>query len=123
MRKFSLFLLSLFCLIGETAYAATFCLVDIGLAPQCIYDDVDTCRKARSSQTASCTLNFETSPYINFTGSSRYCTVSASKIGQCIFSDREQCNREAGRSNVVCIDRTGMQDKDNPYKYDPRVQY
>ncbi len=103
------------------AKAAQFCMGGYGMALQCIYDDAAGCLEAQDPPGTFCTVNPEA--VLNYSGNGRYCAVSSGQVAECIYSDRSQCNTEANRRRGVCIDRVTMQDKYNPYKGDPRIQY
>jgi hypothetical protein len=105
----------------STVSAAQFCVSGAGISPQCLYDDADTCIKSADPPNTYCSVNPDA--VLNYSGNSRYCAVSSNQAVECIYIDRNQCNQEAQRRRGVCIDRVGMNDKHNPYRSDPRVQY
>ena len=119
--KLFLAILSLLFITAIPANAANFCLVGPATPMQCIYDDAAVCRQASRPPETSCATNPDA--VLNYSGNSRYCTVSSNLAVSCIYIDRSQCNEEASRRREVCIDRIGMNDKNNPYRDDPRVQY
>ena len=108
-------------LIPVGAQAASFCVAGADLPPQCLYDDITNCRKASTPPATVCVVSPDA--ILNYVGSSRYCTVSASYSAQCIFSDHSLCEAEAGRStNLVCIDRYSLREKNSPFRYENRMQ-
>ena len=101
--------------------AAAFCVAGPGLPPQCLYDDIVTCQRASDPPNSACIVNPQT--VLSYVGGSNTCLVSPSRIAQCIYTDRDQCNGEAYRSGGVCISRTDMADNNaDPYRFDPRIQ-
>ena len=114
-------LLSLILTCGAfPAIAAPFCIAGTGMPPQCIYDDIKVCRDSISSRDTSCTVN--PSATLNYSGGSRYCRVTSYLSAECIFNDRQQCRKEAALHGEICLDRVGMSDERNPYRYDERIQ-
>ena len=105
---------------GQQASAGTFCVAGVGMPPQCLYEDVESCERDAVSQDTSCTINPESD--LMFYGSSRYCTVQADRLAQCMYADRNQCSKEASRNNAICIDRETIKDDINPFRYDNRIQ-
>lgn len=121
MTRFILLLSVMYLSSVSGAFAANFCVAGAGIAPQCLYDDADVCIKAADPPNTYCSVNQDA--ILNYSGNSRYCAVSSNQAVECIYIDRNQCNEEAQRRRGICIDRVGMNDKHNPYKFDPRVQY
>lgn len=124
MRYLLSAILALVSLMPIESHAANFCLTGASLPPQCIYDDAEVCMKASHYPETTCITNPDA--VLTYSGGSRYCTVSSNMAVSCIYIDREQCNNEASRRREICIDRVGMNDKNNknnPYRNDPRLQY
>lgn len=107
-------------LAPQAAQAARFCMAGIGFPPQCIYDDIETCRRAIQPPNTSCIVNPEMQPALY--GNSDYCLVTSQGISECIYTDRGQCNIEARRKDALCMDNTRQNFEQNPYRYDTRVQ-
>lgn len=120
MRTLTIFVCTFLAIISS-AEAAKFCVAGAGLSPQCIYDDAQVCMRAADPPNTSCSVNPDAA--LSYSGNNRYCTVSSNQAVLCIYTDRNQCNDEASRRREICIDRIGMNEKNNPYKNDPRVQY
>lgn len=102
------------------AYAGAFCLAGPALAPQCFYDDVQTCSKAAEPPSTSCVINPES--YFAYTGSSKYCVVYSPGVAECFYIDRSQCNSTAEKAKGLCVDREDISQSSDPFKYDPRLQ-
>lgn len=102
------------------AEAAQFCVGGAGISEQCLYDDAAQCLKATDPPNTYCTVNADA--VLNYSGSSRYCVVSSLNTAECLYTDRTQCNNESAARRGICIDRVVMKDKNNPYRFDPRIQ-
>jgi hypothetical protein len=113
-------LLAIFLLMPALAQAATFCITGPGMAPQCLYEDVVSCRQAATPPSTACIVNPEAP--LSFYGGSRYCTLGAERIASCIYTDRGQCNRDADNGAGICIDREAMADDISPFRFDNRLQ-
>ena len=105
---------------SSMATAATFCVVGMGIPPQCVYEDIQSCTAASSQPSTFCGVNPEARLY--YYGSSRYCAVQSSRIAQCIFNDISQCYGAVFQDPVVCLDREERPDDINPYRYDKRIR-
>jgi hypothetical protein len=111
----------MFLTIGNgVAAAASFCVVGMGIPPQCLYEDVSSCTGAAAPPNTFCGVNPETRLY--YYGSSRYCAVQSSRIAQCIFNDISQCYGAVFEERVVCLDREARPDDINPFQYDKRIE-
>lgn len=118
----ALWLLGAFLFLDTSqASAASFCLAGPGLSPQCIYDDVGTCKRAARPPSTDCFANEEVKLMQH--GNAEYCLVTSQRVAECIYSDRGQCNAQALKQNAVCKSNTDNDIKENPYRYDTRVQY
>jgi hypothetical protein len=109
-------------LAAAPAQAGTFCVSGPTLAPQCIYEDIQSCKAAAMSD-AACTISPDA--YLMYYGAAKYCTVTTDRLAQCLYDDRGQCNAAAGRDQALCIDREEVkQDQVNPdpFRYDQRIQ-
>jgi hypothetical protein len=114
-------LMFIFLTIGSgAAAAATFCIVGMGIPPQCLYEDVSSCSTASSPPNTFCGVNPAARLY--YYGSSRYCAVQSSRIAQCIFNDMSQCYGAVFQDRVVCLDREQHSDDINPFLYDKRIE-
>jgi hypothetical protein len=110
----------IFSVIGcSAAMAASFCIVGMGIPPQCLYEDTASCMGAATSPNTFCGVNPEARLY--YYGSSRYCAVQSSRIAQCIFNDISQCYESVFEDRAVCLDREERSDDINPFRYDLRV--
>jgi len=115
-----LLLAALFLLFAAPAVAGTFCVAGSAMTPQCFYEDVQGCTRASDPPSTYCMVNPDA--YLSYVGGGRYCTVGSERVAQCLYTDRSQCNSEASRTRSLCLDRDGMTDENNPYRYDNRVQ-
>ena len=102
------------------ALAATFCIGGVGMPLQCLYDDVEGCRRAEEPPNTFCAVNPDA--VLSYYGGARYCTVSAFLQAECLYIDRAQCHSEALRRKMVCVDRETRLDEMNPYRFDNRIQ-
>lgn len=107
-------------LCASTVHAGSFCLGGPGVAPQCIYDDINTCKKNADPPNTNCFVNGSSD--LNQQGNAPYCLVTSQRIAECIYVDRGQCNMEASRKGGICRDNTGNDSEENPYRYDTRIQ-
>ena len=105
---------------GGVAIAASFCVVGMGIPPQCLYEDISACVGASSPPNTFCGVNSMASLY--YYGSSRYCAVQSNRIAQCIFNDPSQCYGAVFQDSFVCLDREERSDDINPYRYDKRIE-
>lgn len=119
LATIALFLLP--ALVAHPSFAGSFCLGGQGVAPQCLYDDIETCNKNANPPNTNCFVNSEAT--LNQQGNSPYCVVTSQLIAECIYVDRSQCNDEAARKGGICRDNTGNDTEENPYRYDTRIQY
>lgn len=118
--RYAFFLFLSLMLLATDARAASFCVAGLGLSPQCLFDDIKTCRKAVNTRDTSCIVN--PAAVLSYSGGARYCRVTSYLSAECIFIDRAQCNKEAAAIQAICIDRMSMNDENNPYRYDDRIQ-
>jgi len=118
--RFLFIISALFLIIPSGAQASTFCVAGAGMANQCLYDDVASCRQAASPPATACVINSEAD--LIYYGGSRYCTVGSDRVASCLYADRGQCNRDADNGAGVCIDREAMADDINPFRFDNRLQ-
>ncbi len=105
---------------SNAAAAASFCVVGMGIPPQCLYEDVSSCMGSASPPNTACGVNPDARLY--YYGSSRYCAVQSSRIAQCIFNDISQCYGASFQDQVVCLDREERSDDINPFRYDKRIE-
>lgn len=105
-------------LLAQGAQAATFCVGGPGISRQCLYEDVRLCQRAAKPPESYCTINPQA--VLSYLGGSRYCVVDSSRLAQCLYTDRNQCNDVAARSASVCIER--QTDEFSPFSNDTRVQ-
>lgn len=105
---------------SDMAAAASFCVVGMGISPQCLYEDISSCSDAASPPNTFCGVNPEARLY--YYGSSRYCAVQSNRIAQCIFNDISQCYGAVFQDKVVCLDRDERPDDINPFRYDKRPE-
>jgi len=105
----------------RSAMAAPFCLGGIGMPPQCIYDDVQVCRRAVNAPDLTCVINPDA--IFTYFGSSRYCAVGSDLVAQCLYVDRNECNNARASGASICFDRAIVTDPSNPFRFDPRLQY
>lgn len=103
------------------ALAAPFCLIGLGLPPQCIYFDVAQCNKASSPPDIVCIV--DPSVTLNMTGGSRYCVVDSFNTAQCLYDDHNACDTAAGRAGAICFDRSTNTSSNNPFRFDQRVPF
>ncbi len=119
MRNVLLLLGLLF--LPHFATAAAFCIERPGAAPECMYDDVNECRKRAIQQQGLCNAN-PLHPFMQI-GSGRFCLADSSQTATCVYPDRGACTRDAQRTGGACLDnrpRNAVQP--NPYVNDPLVR-
>ncbi len=124
MRNF-LLVTAFLALASGTAEAANFCVVGMGIPPQCFYNDVRSCMNAAQPPNSFCAVNPDARLY--YYGSSDFCAVHSVGIAQCIYGSLEECYsdsyRGSFRDRVVCMDRAQHPDNISPYRYDQRIDH
>ncbi|MBU6475199.1 MAG: hypothetical protein KGL10_06020 [Alphaproteobacteria bacterium] len=118
MRAFFLAAVFLAVFSGKAA-AASFCVVGMGIPPQCLYDDIGSCMAAATPPNSFCAVSPTARLY--YYGSSRFCAVQSDRVAQCVFGDRTQCYRAVFRDKTVCVDREERPDDISPFRYDQRI--
>ncbi|HUA55666.1 MAG TPA: hypothetical protein VMB81_26005 [Candidatus Sulfotelmatobacter sp.] len=98
---------------GSPGHAAPYCLEAVGLPLQCVYADVQVCRRDALRTTSSvCTVNANEVKLPKMPAG-RFCLVVNGPVVQCEYADRRTCDAEAARRSGICSDTaTGTPDVD-----------
>lgn len=104
-------------IVVQPAFAATYCLRNQVLPPQCIYDDPQQCQREAARQNAQCEANPRDIRVIS--GFGKYCVVTAGGVADCSYTDFGSCSHEATRKGGACTVSQTPQPLQGPNPYSP----
>lgn len=111
--------LAVFCalwLIPSIAASAPFCVESQGLAAECWYHDIRTCREEATARNGFCSVN--RSEITIAESGAPYCVIDSSGIPVCAFQGGESCQEAAARMGGVCFENTGGDAVSDPFRFD-----
>jgi hypothetical protein len=104
-------------IVVQPALAASYCLRNQVIPPQCIYDDPQQCQREAQRQNAECEANPRDVRYSG--GFGKYCVVTAGGVADCNYTDYTTCSREAVRKGGACTVSPTRQPLQGPNPYSP----
>ncbi len=111
-------LLAVAALPAPAALAAPFCLETQTVPPQCIYFDVNDCRREASHQQAACVINPQEASLTPSGGA--YCVVTSGLASSCDYQDASACFREAVHQGGICVSAPAAPAGNTPNPYQSR---
>lgn len=102
-------------MVVQPAVAATYCLRNQVIPPQCIYDDPQQCQRDAARQNGECEANPRALRVIS--GFGKYCVVTAGGIADCSYADFNSCTHEATRKGGACTVSQTPQPLQGPNPY------
>ena len=105
-------------LAPQSAMAAPFCLMILGMQPQCIYYDTNLCQRDATKQGGVCEPDPTGTAARTATGSGKYCLVTSQGAALCHYLNVESCQTEATHLKGACyFDGLRSAGAPNPYAF------
>jgi hypothetical protein len=103
-------------LAPQSAMAAPFCMVILGMQPQCLYYDASLCQRDATKQGGVCEPDI--SGQTAGRGSGKYCVVTSQGAALCNYLNIESCQIEAIHLKGACyFDGLRSAGAPNPYAF------